>query len=83
MKCKEKTRPLVVPREQRQSYREWHNELRTRQMAQALAKSGARLDDRAEVERVLRDANFTEDCIERLADSAAWEAAPSVFTDAA
>jgi hypothetical protein len=56
--------------ERRQSYREWHNELRTRQMAQALAKSGARLDDRAEVERVLREANFTEDCIERLAGDA-------------
>lgn len=63
--------------ESRQSYREWHNDLRTRQMAQALLASGARLDDAADVERALRDANFTDDCIERLAAGAAQAAASS------
>lgn len=57
------TRPL--------SYREWHNELRTRQMAKALREAGARLDDTADVDRILRAANFTDDCIERLAADAA------------
>ena len=74
MKCKEKTRLLVVPHEHRQSYREWRNELRTRQMAKALREAGARLDDTADVERVLRAANFTEDCIDRLAADAAQSA---------
>lgn len=60
--------------ERRQSYREWHNELRTRQMAKALREAGARLDDAADVERALRAANFTEDCIERLAADAAQAA---------
>lgn len=76
MKCKEKTRLLVVPREHRQSYREWYNELRTRQMAKALREAGARLDDTADVDRVLRAANFTDDCIERLAADAAKAATP-------
>lgn len=58
----------------RLSYREWHNDLRTRQMAQALREAGARLDDTADVERVLRAANFTDDCIERLAADAAQSA---------
>lgn len=58
----------------RLSYREWHNELRTRQMAKALRQADARLDDAADVERALRAANFTEDCIERLAATAVQSA---------
>lgn len=83
MKCKEKTRLFMVPREHRQSYREWHNALRIRQMAKVLRDAGANLTDASDVHRALHAANFSEDCIERLAGGAALAAGPSLSANAA